>query len=158
MVSTRPLLDCIVLVAAVVGLVACSPAGGELETAEEWLTAYEVGDVARYQSLMSPETTYDCLNCGYDRATAVYFASGGGAEQDVRDSRLIALGQGTLNPSCVADGDLVTCTTERTSMFGYFDADGQPSQVDRSRYGFTFDDGQITHLTVTRTGGNLFDF
>lgn len=156
--SARRLLNAIALVAVVVASTACSSGGGQLETAQDWLTAYEAGDVATYQSLMSPETSYDCLNCGYDRATAEYFGPVGGADQDVRDSRLLALGQGSLNPSCVADGDLVACTTERISAFGYVGADGQPSQIDRSTYDFTFDDGQITHLTVTRMGGNLFDF
>lgn len=158
MLSTRQLLNRVGLFVVAVGVVACSAAEANVGTAEEWLIAYEDGDVARYQSLMSPEATYECLNCGYDREMTVYFSAVGGADQDVRDSRLLALGQGTLNPSCVADGDLVSCTTERISMFGYFDANGEPSQIDRPIYDFRFDDGQITHLTVTRTGGNLFDF
>lgn len=64
MLSTRQLLNCVGLFVVAAGVVACSAGDANVATAEEWLIAYEDGDVARYQSLMSPETTYECLNCG----------------------------------------------------------------------------------------------
>jgi len=146
------------LVVLVSGLAACASAESPLDVADEWLTAYESGDVSTYQALMDREATFDCIDCGYPRATTDYFAPGGGAEQDVRDSRLLALGGGTLSPSCTLAEDTVRCLTERVSAFGYFDADGQPTQVDRSVYEFEFEGDRIVHLTVTRQGGNLFDF
>ena len=125
----------------------------------EWLESYESGDVAHYQSLMSADATF-LADDGYDRAIADYFAEGGvgGANQDARDSRLLALANGSLNAVCSAENNLVSCDTMRISEFGYFTADGEPTQVDTSSYEFTIDDGVITHLTLTRFGGNLFDY
>lgn len=148
----------VVSVAFVVGLAACSSSDRPIDVAEEWLTAYESGDVNAYQALMDPAATYDCIDCGYPRATTDYFAPAGGAEQDVRDSRLLAISDGTLSPLCSSEGEMVRCSTERVSAFGYFDTDGQPTQVDRSNYEFEFVGDQIVHLTVARQGGNLFDF
>ena len=108
---------------------------------------------------MSPDMTFLCVNCGYDRAVTTYFEPAGGADLDVRDSRLLALGDGKLNPVCESDGVVVTCVTERISAFGYFTDDGEPTQTDRSMYEFTVSGEAITHLTVTRgSSGNLFDF
>ena len=146
------------LAALVFGLTACASSESPLDVANEWLTAYESGDVSSYQALMDKEATYDCIDCGYTRATTDYFAPGGGAEQDVQDSRLVALGGGTLSPSCTLAEGTVQCVTERVSAFGFFDTDGHPTQVDRSIYEFVFDGDRIVHLTVTRQGGNLFDF
>jgi hypothetical protein len=125
---------------------------------ENWFVSYESGDVAGYQSVMSPDMTYLCVQCGYDRTLAPYFEPAGGAEQDVRDSRLLALGDGNLNSICDSEGDLVTCVTERISSFGFFTDDGEPTQTDRSTYEFTVSDETITHLKMTRMSGNIFDF
>ncbi len=126
---------------------------------EDWFVSYESGDAAAYQSMMSPEMTFLCLNCGYDRTVTRYFDPAGGADLDVRDSRLLALGDGTLNPVCETDDDVVMCATERISAFGFFTEDGEPTQTDRSTYEFVVSDGAITHLTVTRvSSGNIFDF
>ena len=138
---------------------ACSTGAAPDELVEDWFVSYESGDAAGYQSAMSPAMTYLCVNCGYDREVTSYFEPTGGADQDVRDSRLLALGNGRLNPVCESDGVLVTCATERISAFGFFTDEGEPTQTDRSTYEFTIPDEAITHLTVTRvSSGNLFDF
>ncbi len=147
----------IALVVLAFGIVGCGSSAGALDVAEEWLAAYEAGDASAYQGAMDADATFDCINCGYSRATTTYFATGGGADQDLRDARLLAIAGGTLNPSCETVGDRVRCSTERTSAFGYFDAAGQPTQIDRSIYEFEFEGDRIVHLTVTRQGGNLFD-
>jgi hypothetical protein len=134
------------------------PGTAPVELVENWFLSYESGDVEGYQSAMSPDMTYLCVQCGYDRALAPYFEPAGGAEQDVRDSRLLALGDGNLNPICDSEGDLVTCVTERISSFGFFTDDGAPTQTDRSTYEFTVSDETITHLKMTRMSGNIFDF
>ncbi len=145
------------LLSMVVG--GCSMGTAPDELVEDWLVSYESGDVAGYQSAMSPDMTYLCVNCAYDRSVTSYFEPVGGAEQDVRDSRLLALGAGKLNPVCESDGAVVTCMTERISAFGFFTDDGEPTQTDRSSYEFTISDDAITHLTVTRvSSGNMFDF
>jgi hypothetical protein len=137
---------------------ACSTGTAPDELVEDWFVSYESGDVAGYQSAMSPAMTYD-VNGDYDRAVTAYFGPVGGAEQDVRDSRLLALGDGKLNPVCESDGAVVMCATERISAFGFFTDEGEPTQTDRSTYEFTVSDEAITHLTLTRvSSGNLFDF
>ena len=136
---------------------ACSTGTAPDELVEDWFVSYESGDVAGYQSAMSPDMTYD-VNGDYDRAVVAYFEPAGGAEQDVRDSRLLALGGGELNPVCEADGAVVMCATERISAFGFFTVEGEPTQTDRSTYEFTVSDDSITHLTLTVSSGNLFDF
>ena len=121
----------------------------------QWLESYQSGDVAHYESLMSADVTYLCDNCGYERAIADYFAEEGmgGASQDARDSRLLALASGALNPVCSTEDNVVSCDTMRISEFGYFTDSGEPTQVDMSTYEFTIEDGVIVHLTVTRDGG-----
>ena len=139
-------------------VVACSTGTAPDELVEDWFASYESGDVAGYQSAMSPDMTYD-VNGDYDRAVVAYFGPVGGADQDVRDSRLLALGDAKLNPVCESDGAVVTCMTERISAFGFFTDDGKPTQTDRSTYEFTVSDESITHLTLTRvSSGNMFDF
>jgi len=138
---------------------ACSTGTTPDELVEDWFVSYESGDAAGYQLAMSPDTTHQCVNCGYDRAVTQYFEPAGGAELDVRDSRLLALGDGSLNPVCESDGAVVTCVTERISAFGFFTDEGEPTQTDRSTYEFTTSGKTITHLTVTRgSSGNMFDF
>ena len=138
---------------------ACSTGSAPGELVEDWFASYESGDAAAYQAAMSPDMTFLCVNCGYDRAVTMYFEPAGGADLDVRDSRLLALGDGKLNPDCEPDGAVVTCATERISAFGFFTDDGEPTQTDRSTYEFTVSGGAITHLTVTRvSSGNIFDF
>jgi hypothetical protein len=129
-----------------------------MTVAEEWIDAYEVGDVPAYQSLMSQSVTFHCRECGYDRAVTEYFAPVGGAELDARDSRLLALSDGSLNANCSIVPGGVTCETLRESDFGFFTSDGEPTNQDKSVYDFTVEESVITHLTVTRSGGNLFDF
>lgn len=129
-----------------------------LTVAQEWLAAYETGDIDTMRSLMSPDATQLCSTCGYDRAESPYFASGGGFEPDTRDARLLALGDGTLNAVCEAEGATVMCATHRESDFGFFDEAGNPMQGDESAYEFTIEDGVIERFVVTRSGGNLFDF
>ncbi|MGI9666387.1 MAG: hypothetical protein ACR2N2_04690 [Acidimicrobiia bacterium] len=147
---------CVVLA---LGGAACSSGGSVEDLVEDWFVAYESGDAASYQSMMSREMTFLCRNCGHDRAVTRYFDPTGGADLDVRDSRLLALGDGTLNPVCEADDNVVTCATERISAFGFFTDEGEPTQTDRSTYEFAVSDGAITHLTVTRvSSGNIFDF
>ena len=53
------------LAALVFGLTACASSESPLDVANEWLTAYESGDVSSYQALMDKEATYDCIDCGY---------------------------------------------------------------------------------------------
>ena len=138
---------------------ACSTGAAPDELVEDWFVSYESGDTAGYQSAMSPDMTYLCVNCGrYDRAVAPYFEPFGGADLDVGDSRLLALGDGELNPVCESDGAVVTCMTELISAFGFSTDDGAPTQTNRSTYEFTISDEVITHLKVTRTSKNLFDF
>jgi hypothetical protein len=140
-------------------VVACSTGTAPDELVEDWFVSYESGDVAGYQSAISPDMTYLCVNCGrYDRAVAPYFEPAGGAELDARDSRLLALGDGTLNPICDSEGAVVTCETELISAFGFSTEDGEPTQMNRSTYEFTTSDEVITHLKVTRKSRNLFDF
>lgn len=138
---------------------ACSTGTAPDELVQDWFVSYESGDAAGYQLAMSPDMTYLCVNCGrYERAVAPYFEPAGGADLDVRDSRLLALGGGKLNPICDSEGAVVTCVTERISAFGFSTDDGEPKQTNRSTYEFTTSGELITHLTVTRTSRNLFDF
>ncbi len=152
----RTAAACVLL--AIVGA-ACSTSATPDELVEDWFASYESGDAAGYQSAMSPDMTFLCANCGYDRTVTVYFEPAGGADLDVRDSRLLALSEGKLNPDCERDGAVVTCATERVSAFGFSTDAGEPTQTDRSTYEFTVSGDAITHLTVTRaSSGNLFDF
>ena len=138
---------------------ACSTGIAPEELVEDWFVSYESGDAAGYQSVMSPDMTFLCVSCTYDRGVTTYFEPVGGAEQDVRDSRLLALGDGKLNPVCDSDGAVVTCATERISAFGFFTDEGEPTQTDRATYEFTISGETISHLTVTRAStGNLFDY
>ena len=127
---------------------ACSTGIAPEELVEDWFVSYESGDAAGYQSVMSPDMTFLCVSCTYDRGVTTYFEPVGGAEQDVRDSRLLALGDGKLNPVCDSDGAVVTCATERISAFGFFTDEGEPTQTDRATYEFTISGETISHLTA----------
>ena len=120
----------------------------------EWFRAYEVGDVEGFQSLMSSDATSVCEGCGYERAAVPYFGPGGASANDLTESRILALAGGTLEAACGADGDAVRCSTRRASDFGIDMATGETV----FSYDFTVEDGAITHYTVTREQGDLYDF
>lgn len=122
-----------------------------------WIFAFEAGDVATFQGLMHEDASANCLGCGYDRQETAYFGQVGEGTADVSDSRLIALGNGTLNAVCVADGPVVTCETLRSTDFGHFTADGEPERQWNATYEFTIDDGLITRRIITNNGGTAYD-
>jgi hypothetical protein len=123
----------------------------------EWIAAFEAGKVAEFQALMHPDATANCLNCAYDRQETAYFAQIGEGTADVADSRLLALGNGSLNAACSTAGPVVTCETLRTTDFGYFSADGEPTRQWDATYEFTVENGLITRRIITNNGGTAFD-
>jgi hypothetical protein len=129
-----------------------------LEIASAWIAAFEAGDVEGFQSLMHPDATAKCVDCAYDRQETPYFAQIGEGTADVTDSRLLALGNGTLNAECAADGPTVTCETLWSSNFGYFTAEGEPTRQWKLSYEFTIENGLITRRIITNVGGASFDF
>lgn len=129
-----------------------------LSVAEEWLAAYEAGDVAAFQALMHPDATARCVGCAYERREEPYFAQVGEGTSDVADSRLLALANGTISRTCGADGPLVRCDTLRTSDFGYRDDTGKPTQQFDATYEFTIEDGLVTRRILVLHSGHSFDF
>jgi hypothetical protein len=135
-----------------------APVGTPLEIAAAWIDAFEAGDVERFQSLMHPDATANCINCAYDRQEAPYFSQLGEGTADVSDSRLLALGNGALNADCSEEGSVVTCDTLWMSDFGYFTAEGEPTRQWDVTYEFTIEDGLITRRIIINRGGASFDF
>ncbi len=133
------------------------PAATPLQVAMEWITAFEAGDVATFQGLMHLDATANCLNCGYDRQESVYFSQIGESTADVSDSRLLALGNGSLSAVCAAEGRVVTCETLRSSDFGHLTAEGEPTRQWDASYEFTVENGQITRRIITLIQGTPFD-
>lgn len=129
-----------------------------LDVAQQWLAAYEAGDVGTFQGLMHADATSLCEGCGYDRATLPYFADGGGAFNDVIDSRTLALGNGVIQADCDDDGVTVVCAVSRTSAFDLAARSEDGQTTAQFTYEFTVDAGLITHYTLVFTGGNFFDF
>jgi hypothetical protein len=134
-----------------------TPVGTPLEIAEAWIAAFEVGDVERFQALMHPDATANCINCAYERQETSYFVQVGEGTADVSDSRLLALGNGTLNAVCEANGSVVACNTLRASDFGHFTASGEPTRQWEATYEFTIEDGFITRRIIINHGGTAFD-
>ena len=128
-----------------------------IEVAEAWLGADQLGDVERFQALTHPEATAVCLQCGYERSEAQYFAQIGEATSDINDSRSLAIANGSLDPTCSADGSVVICETLRTSDFGFFDDDGKPPQQLEASFEFTVEDGLVTRRVRTINSGSVFD-
>lgn len=107
---------------------------------------------------MSADATSDCEGCGYDRAVTPYFAPGGAEFNDTSDSRILALGSGTIEATCSAAGQTATCEARRSSDFDFATDNGEDPSQTTSMYEFTVEDGLIVHYTLTRSDGNLFDF
>lgn len=129
-----------------------------LDVAQSWLAAYQLGDVEAFQELTHPEATALCVQCGYDRQEEPYFAQIGEATADVSDSRMLALANGSIDPTCNADGAVVTCQTLRTSDFGFFSDGGEPKEQMEATYEFTVEDGLVTRRVVTIHFGRPFDW
>ncbi|NNF63065.1 MAG: hypothetical protein HKN07_02290 [Acidimicrobiia bacterium] len=128
-----------------------------LDVAMEWIIAFEAGDVETFQRLMHPDATANCLNCGYDRQETSYFVQFGEGTADVADSRLLALGNGSLNAECNALGAVVTCETRRSTDFGHFNADGEPTLQWNATYELTVENGLITRRILTDNEGSAVD-
>jgi len=128
-----------------------------LELATQWIAAFEAGDVATFQGLMHPDATGTCLKCGYDRPETAYFDQIGEGTRDVFDSRLLALGNGSLDAVCAADGPVVTCETLRSTDFGHHTADGEPTQQWNATFELTVEDGLVTRRIITKNEGVEYD-
>jgi ketosteroid isomerase-like protein len=121
-----------------------------IDVAEAWFASYEAGDVAGYQALMSADATFSCADCaGGGMPEGPYFDYPLRAltDEDAADSRTLYAGHGSLNATCAADGNVVTCNTERASLFGWFDEEGEPRTHQRVARVFTVEDGVITEYT-----------
>jgi hypothetical protein len=129
-----------------------------LTVAEEWLAAYETGDVTAFQALMHSDATARCVGCAYERREEPYFAQVGEGTSDLSDSRLLALANGTIERSCAADGSVVSCDTVRRSDFGHRDDEGMPTLQFTATYEFTVEDGLITRRILILHSGQTFDF
>lgn len=129
-----------------------------LEVVTEWITSFESGDVLTFQGLMHPDATAECVACGYDRQETGYFDQIGEGTGDVSDSRLLALGNGSMNAVCAADGVVVKCETLRSSDFGHFTIEGEPTRQLDATYEFAVEDGLITRRVITWNEGAAFDF
>jgi hypothetical protein len=128
-----------------------------LELANQWIAAFEAGDVATYQGLMHPDAVAACLQCGYDRPETAYFDQIGEGTRDVADSRLLALGNGSLHATCAADGPVVTCETLRSTDFGHHTAEGEPTQQWNVTFELTFEDGLVTRRVLIENEGAEYD-
>jgi len=132
-----------------------------IDVAEAWFALYEAGDVAGYQALMSADATFSCADCTGGTGLTLdgpYFdyPLRALAAEDAADSRTLYAGHGSLNATCTADGNVVTCDTERASLFGWFDEEGEPQTYQRATRVFTVEDGVVTeygfcHRTIPRT-------
>jgi len=120
-----------------------------IDVAEAWFALYEAGDVAGYQALMSADATFSCADCTGGTGLTLdgpYFdyPLRALAAEDAADSRTLYAGHGSLNATCTADGNVVTCDTERASLFGWFDEEGEPQTYQRATRVFTVEDGVVT--------------
>jgi hypothetical protein len=99
---------------------------------------------------MSPNATFS-LDVADGAGTGALEAKpffGRESEAQGRDSRMLNAASGSLNPSCVSDGALVTCDIEDTNLF-HLGPQLKHTQV------FTVEGGAITAYHVTRTQGLL---
>lgn len=126
-----------------------------LEVATAWVVSFEAGDVAAFQALMHPEAVGHCQNFGYQRAETPYFIGEG--TRDLADSRLLTLGNGSLNAQCTVDGPVVICQTLWTSDFGFTTEDGEPTRQWDLTFELTVEDGLVTRRGLINNGGTSFD-
>ncbi len=131
-----------------------------IDVAEAWFALYEAGDVAGYQALMSTDATFSCANCAQGMPDGPYFdyPFRALAAEDAGDSRTLYAGHGSLNATCAADGNVVTCDTERASLFGWFDEEGEPQTYLRITRVLTVEDGVVTEYAIVAMEGAWFDF
>jgi hypothetical protein len=130
--------------------VAESTVAAPIDVAESWFALYEAGDVAGYQALMSADATFSCADCAGGMPDGPYFdyPFRALADEDAGDSRTLYAGHGSLNATCAADGNVVTCDTERESLFGWFDSEGEPRTHQRLTRVLTVEDGVVTEYTI----------
>jgi hypothetical protein len=130
--------------------VAESTVAAPIDVAESWFALYEAGDVAGYQALMSADATFSCADCAGGMPVGPYFdyPFRALADEEAGDSRTLYAGHGSLNATCAADGNVVTCDTERESLFGWFDSEGEPRTHQRLTRVLTVEDGVVTEYTI----------
>ncbi len=130
--------------------IAESAVAAPIDVAEAWFALYDAGDVAGYQALMSADATWSWHSAIPYFDNPPYYAV---ADSDATDSRTLYAGHGSLNATCAADGNVVTCDTERASLFGWFDEDGEPQAYQRGTRVFTVEDGVVTDYTIVTLQG-----
>jgi len=144
--------------------VAESTAVAPIDVAEAWFALYEAGDVAGYQALMSADATFSCADCAGDgMSEGPYFdyPLRALADEEAADSRTLYAGHGSLAATCAADGNVVTCDTERASLFGWFDEEREPRTHMRVTRVFSVENGVVTKYTFAEApgdGGTWFDY
>jgi hypothetical protein len=133
-----------------------STVAAPIDVAEAWFALYETGDVAGYQALMSADATFSCADCaGGGMSEGPYFdyPFRALAAEDAADSRTLYAGHGSLSATCAAEGNVVTCDTERASLFGWFDEEGEPRTHQRVTRVFTVENGVVTGYTFAEVPG-----
>jgi len=141
-----------------------STAVAPIDVAEAWFALYETGDVAGYQALMSADATFSCADCavgGMPEGPYFDYPFRALADEDAADSRTLYAGHGSLSATCAADGNVVTCDTERASLFGWFDEEGEPRTHQRVTRVFTVENGLVTEYLFVEDpvrGGSWFDY
>lgn len=114
-----------------------------VSVAEDWFAFFESGQVETYQSLMAADAWWRCDGCKPAIHEGPYFGGRHGADlTDARDSLLLFAASGSITPTCVGEGQDVTCTTRLTDVF----RERAGLDAYESRYHFTFDASSITQV------------